>query len=68
MRVAQQVYIQDLGRDAGKPLTQLGEVEFNGVVLGAGMGLGSQSLMHELGQDAPVHVLTDSSATIGICV
>ena len=29
-----------------------GEAEFNGVVRGAGMGLGFQSLMRDLGQDA----------------
>ena len=33
-----------------------GEAEFNGVVRGAGMGLGSQSLMRDLRQDAPVRV------------
>ena len=43
-----------------------GEAEFNGVVRGAGMGLGFQSLMHDLGQDASVRVWTDSSAAIGI--
>ena len=40
--------------------------EFNGVVRGAGMGLGSQSLMRDLGQDAPVRVWIDSEAAIGI--
>ena len=43
-----------------------GEAEFNGVVRGAGMGLGFQSLMRDLGQDAPVRVWTDSEAAIGI--
>ena len=43
-----------------------GEAEFNGVVRGAGMGLGFQSLMRDLGQDAPVRVWVDSEAAIGI--
>ena len=43
-----------------------GEAEFNGVVRGAGMGLGFQSRMRDLGQDAPVRVWTDSEAAIGI--
>ena len=43
-----------------------GEAEFNGVVRGAGMGLGFQSLMRDLGQDASVRVWTDSEAAIGI--
>ena len=43
-----------------------GEAEFNGVVRGAGMGLGFQSLMRDLGQDAHVRVWTDSEAAIGI--
>ena len=43
-----------------------GEAEFNGVVRGAGMGLGFQSLMRDLGQDAPLRVWTDSEAAIGI--
>ena len=44
-----------------------GEAEFNGVVRGAGMGLGYQSLLRDLGQEVPVRVWTDSSASIGIC-
>ena len=44
-----------------------GEAEFNGVVKGAGIGLGYQSLLRDLGQDIPVRVWTDSSASIGIC-
>jgi hypothetical protein len=44
-----------------------GEAEFNGVVKGAGAGLGYQSLLKDLGQDVPVRVWTDSSASIGIC-
>ena len=43
-----------------------GEAEFNGVVRGAGMGLGFQSLMRDLGQDAPVRVWTGSGAAIGL--
>ena len=43
-----------------------GEAEFNGVVRGAGMGLGFQSLMHDLGREASVRVWTDSEAAIGI--
>ena len=44
-----------------------GEAEFNGVVKGAGIGLGYQGLLRDLGQDIPVRVWTDSSASIGIC-
>ena len=44
-----------------------GEAEFNGVVRGAGIGLGYQSLLKDLGQELPVRVWTDSSAAIGIC-
>ena len=44
-----------------------GEAEFNGVVRGAGIGLGYQSLLRDLGQDLNVRVWTDSSASIGIC-
>ena len=43
-----------------------GEAEFNGVVRGAGMGLGFQSFMRDVGQDAPVRVWTDSEAAVGI--
>ncbi len=44
-----------------------GEAELNGVVRGAGIGLGYQSLVKDLGQHVPVRVWTDSSAAIGIC-
>ena len=44
-----------------------GEAEFNGVVRGAGIGLGYQSLLRDLGQDLPLRVWTDSTASIGIC-
>ncbi len=44
-----------------------GEAEFNGVVKGAGVGLGYQSLLRDLGIDVPVRVWTDSSAAVGIC-
>ena len=44
-----------------------GEAEFTGVVRGAGMGLGFQSLMADLGCQLPVRVWCDSSAAIGIC-
>ena len=43
-----------------------GEAEFNGVVRGAGVGLGYQSLLKDLGVSLPVRVWTDSSAAIGI--
>ena len=43
-----------------------GEAELNGAVRGAGVGLGLQSLLRDLGQDVPVRVWTDSSAAIGI--
>ena len=44
-----------------------GEAEFNGVVRGAGAGLGFQSLLRDLGQNLPLRVWTDSSAAMGIC-
>ena len=44
-----------------------GEAEFNGVVRGAGIGLGYQSILRDLGQEIPIRVWTDSSASIGIC-
>ena len=44
-----------------------GEAEFNGVVRGAGQGLGYQALLSDLGVDVPLRVWTDSSAAIGIC-
>ena len=44
-----------------------GEAEFNGVVRGAGLGLGYQSLLRDLGANIGRRVWTDSSAAIGIC-
>ncbi len=44
-----------------------GEAEFNGVVRGAGAGLGYRSLLADLGQTLPLRVWTDSSAALGIC-
>ena len=44
-----------------------GEAEFNGVVRGAGIGLGYQSLLKDIGISVPVRVWTDSSAAVGIC-
>ena len=44
-----------------------GEAEFNGVVRGAGVGLGYQSLLEDLGIAVGLRVWTDSSAAIGIC-
>ena len=44
-----------------------GEAEFNGVVRGAGVGLGYKSLLRDLGIAIPLRVWTDSSAAIGIC-
>ncbi len=44
-----------------------GEAEFNGVVRGAGQGLGYQALLGDLGVNVPLRVWTDSSAAIGIC-
>ena len=44
-----------------------GEAEFNGVVRGAGVGLGYQSLLRDLGIEVGLRVWTDSSAAIGIC-
>ena len=43
-----------------------GEAEFHGVVKGAGMGLGYQALLDDLGIEANLRVWTDSSAAIGI--
>ena len=43
-----------------------GEAEFHGVVKGAGMGLGYQALLQDLGIHAELRVWTDSSAAIGI--
>ena len=44
-----------------------GEAEYYGVVKAAGIALGHQSLMAEMGMSARVRVWTDSSAAIGIC-
>ena len=44
-----------------------GEAEFNGVVRGAGIGMGYRSLMQDLGHELGIRVWTDSSAAIGIC-
>jgi len=44
-----------------------GEAEFNGVIRAAGMGLGYQSLLEDLGLRVPLRVWTDSSAAVGIC-
>ena len=44
-----------------------GEAEFNGVVRGAGAGLGYRSLLGDLGHQLPLRVWTDSSAALGIC-
>ena len=43
-----------------------GEAEFHGVVKGAGMGLGYQALLADLGITADLRVWTDSSAAMGI--
>ena len=43
------------------------EAEFAGVIRGSGQGLGYQSLLRDLGIEAPLRVWTDSSAAIGIC-
>ena len=44
-----------------------GESEFYGVVKAAGVTLGYQALLRDLGIQLPVRVWTDSSATLGIC-
>ena len=44
-----------------------GEAEFYGVVKAAGLALGQQSVLRDLGVELPVRVWTDSSAAIGIC-
>ena len=44
-----------------------GEAEYYGVVKAAGIALGQQSLMKDLGISVKVRVWTDSSAAIGIC-
>ena len=44
-----------------------GEAEFYGVVKAAGVTLGYQALLEDLGVKLPVRLWTDSTATIGIC-
>ena len=44
-----------------------GEAEFYGVVKTAGLALGQQAVLRDLGHLLPVRVWTDSSAAIGIC-
>ena len=43
-----------------------GEAEYYGVVKAAGIALGQQSLMRDLGMDVGVRVWTDSSAAVGM--
>ena len=43
------------------------EAEFYGVVKAAGLALGQQSILRDLGLELPVRVWTDSSAAMGIC-
>ena len=50
-----------------RALDASGEAEFYGVVKAAGIALGYQALLDDLGVKLPVRVWTDSSATIGIC-
>ena len=44
-----------------------GEAEYYGLVKAAGIALGYQSLMAEMGMSANVLVWTDSRAALGIC-
>jgi hypothetical protein len=44
-----------------------GEAEYYGVVKAAGIAIGHQSLMSDLGMHVGVRVWTDSSAAMGIC-
>ena len=44
-----------------------GEAEFYGVVKAAGVTLGYQALLEDLGVKLPVRLWTDSTATMGIC-
>ena len=44
-----------------------GEAEFYGVVKAAGLVLGQQAVLRDLGYELPVRVWTDSSAAMGIC-
>ena len=45
-----------------------GQAEFYEVTKAAGIGLGFQSLLHDLGIDMALRIWTDSRATIGICL
>jgi hypothetical protein len=44
-----------------------GEAEFYGVTKAAGIGLGFQSLLRDLGINLALRIWTDSTASIGIC-
>ena len=44
-----------------------GQAGYYGVVKAAGIALGLQSLMADMGMTARVRVWTDSSAAVGIC-
>ena len=44
-----------------------GEADYYGVVKAAGIAIGQQSLINDLGMSVCVRVWTDSSAAIGIC-
>ena len=52
-----------------QPLVSLssGEAEFHGVVKAAGVGLGFQSLLEDLGLHLALRAWTDSTASMGIC-
>ena len=52
-----------------QPIVSLsfGEAELYGVVKAAGLALGQQAVLRDLGHSLPVRVWTDSSAAIGIC-
>ena len=43
------------------------EAEYDGVVKAAGIALGHESSMADMGMTAEVRVWTDSSAAVGIC-
>ena len=58
---------QVLAKHASQPGTTSREAEFYGVVKGAGVGLGQQALLRDIGIELPVRVWTDSIAAIGIC-
>ena len=44
-----------------------GEAEYYGVVKAAGIGMGYQALLKDVGVAIPLRVWTDSTATMGIC-